>query len=493
MAEPLSRREFLDRVAAAGLAAGAAALDRSEAAAPGDPHLSGNFAPVAEERDAADLPVEGRLPDGLEGAYMRNGPNPAFPPLSYTYPLDGDGMIHAVHFEGGRARYRNRWVATRGLRAERRVGRALYGGVQQPVRVDRALVGPDGDPGPFKNVANTNVVRHAGRILALYEAGLPYALTDDLETIGEWTFHGRLDAAMTAHPRVDPVSGELHFFRYGSRRPYLVYFVADRGGRIVRRVPITLPEPVMLHDFVVTPRHVVFFDCPAVLTERGFVWKGERETRVGVLSRAAAGRAPRWFPMPPFFVFHFVNAFDGGRRITVDYVRHATFGGAPPPPGTARRPPALHRLTVHLAGGGATDTPLDDHPVEFPRFDERRTGRAHRFAYVPTRGDASGPPGLFDGLLRYDAERGTTSIHRYGAGRFTGEAVFVPRPGATGEQDGWVLSFVYDAGRDASDCVVLDAGDFTGPPAAVVRLPARVPEGLHGNWFPGPLGATRPR
>jgi carotenoid cleavage dioxygenase len=489
--DPLSRREFLDRVAGAGLAAGMAALERREAAAQAGPHLSGNFAPVAEERDAADLPVEGRLPDGLEGAYMRNGPNPAFPPLSYTYPLDGDGMVHAVYFEGGRARYRNRFVLTRGLRAERRAGRALYGGVGQPVPVDPAVVGPDGDPGPFKNIANTNVVRHAGQILALYEGGLPYALTDDLGTTGEWTFHGRLADAMTAHPRVDPASGELHFFRYAGRRPYLVYLVADRAGRLARRVPVALPEPVMLHDFVLTERHVVFFDCPAVFTERGFVWKGERETRVGVLARRS-GRA-RWFSIAPFFVYHFVNAYDGERRITVDYVRHAAFGAGPPPPGPARRPPALHRLTVNLAGGTVSDTQLDDHAVEFPRFDERRTGRAHRFAYVPTRVDATGPPGVFDALLRHDAERGTASVHRYGPGRFTGEAVFVPRPGATGEQDGWVLSFVYDAGRNASDLVILEAGDFTGAPVATVRLPVRVPEGLHGNWVPGPLAAARPR
>jgi carotenoid cleavage dioxygenase len=394
-------------------------------------------------------------------------------------------MVHAVYLEGGKARYRNRWVMTRGLQAERRAGRALYGGLGQPVPLDPAAVGPDGDPGPFKNVANTNVIRHAGQLLALYEGGLPYALTDDLETTGEWTFQGKLTDAMTAHPRVDPGTGELHFFRYSGRRPYLVYYVADRAGRLVRRIPIAMPEPVMLHDFVLTERHAVFFDCPAVFTERGFVWKGEREARVGVLARRPGH--VRWFATPPFFTYHFVNAFEGERKITVDYVRHTAFGAGAPPPGTMRRPPALHRLTVDLAAGTVADAQLDDHVVEFPRFDERRTGRAHRYAYVPTRLDAGGPAGMFDGLLRYDGERQTASVHRYGAGRFTGEAVFAPRPGGAGEQDGWVLSFVHDAARNASDLVVLDAGDFTGAPVATVRLPVRVPEGLHGNWVPAPL------
>ena len=132
-----------------------------------DPYLQGNNAPVHEEIDVANLPVDGELPHDLEGIYMRNGPNPAFDPISYTYPFDGDGMIHAVYFDKGRARYRNRWVKTKGLKAEQRAGRALYGGLFNPVPIDPSLVGPDGDPGPIKNVANTSVIQHGGHILAL--------------------------------------------------------------------------------------------------------------------------------------------------------------------------------------------------------------------------------------------------------------------------------------------------------------------------------------
>jgi carotenoid cleavage dioxygenase len=488
-------------MAGAGAAMGAHALAGApEAAMPesprGDanPFLSGNFAPVAEERDLVDLPVQGRLPAGLAGAYLRNGPNPAFPPIAYTYPLDGDGMIHAVYLANGRARYRNRWVVTRGLKAERRAGRALYGSIQHPVPVDARDVGADGDPGPFKNVANTSVIRYAGRVLALYEGGLPYALTEDLETRGEWDFAGKLTSSMTAHPRFDPATRELHFFRYLGARPYLTYFVGDRSGRIVRSLPIELPEPVMVHDFVLTDRHVVFVDCPAVLTEQGIVWKAERETRIGVLPRQGRSPAIRWFSTPPFFVYHFVNGFSDERQVTVDYVRHAAFGAGPAasdPPGR-RRPPSLSRLTLDLARGTVKDEPLDDRPVEFPRMDERRTGRPYRFGYVPTRIDA-GAPGIFDGLVQYDVERKTAAVRTYGAGRSTGEAVFVARPGGAGERDGWVLSFVYDSGRDASDLVILDAADFTGEPVATVRLPVRVPEGLHGSWLPGAPPASRGR
>jgi carotenoid cleavage dioxygenase-like enzyme len=167
-----------------------------------NPHLRGGFAPVWDELTVEGLPVRGEIPRELAGAYMRNGPNPAYPPLSYTYPFDGDGMVHALYLAEGRATYRNRFVLTAGLRAERRAGRALYGGLARPVPLDPALVGPDGDPGPFKNVANTNVVRHAGRTLALWEAGLPYELTQDLDTRG--TAPGRLSHQGPGYARPGP-------------------------------------------------------------------------------------------------------------------------------------------------------------------------------------------------------------------------------------------------------------------------------------------------
>src|ERR1044071_3235390 len=126
-----------------------------------DPHLSGNFAPIGPELDVADLPViAGRIPPGLSGAYMRNGPNPLFKPISYTYPVDGDGMIPAIYLGNGRARYRTRRVRTGSLAVERRAGRAIYGGLEHPVPVDPALVRPGENPGPFKNGAFINVLRH---------------------------------------------------------------------------------------------------------------------------------------------------------------------------------------------------------------------------------------------------------------------------------------------------------------------------------------------
>jgi carotenoid cleavage dioxygenase-like enzyme len=193
---------------------------------------------------------------------MRNGPNPKYEPISYMYPFEGDGMIHALYFEKDRVRYHNRWIDTRELRAETRAGKALYGGFERPAQPEERYLKP-GDPrSPFKNSANTNVIEHGGHILALYEGGLPHKLSADLETLGPWDYSGAIPS-MTAHPRLDPITGDLHFFSYSIMAPpFLTYYVADPRGQILKTLPIDLPNPTLIHDMVLTENYVVFFDCP---------------------------------------------------------------------------------------------------------------------------------------------------------------------------------------------------------------------------------------
>src|SRR5690606_25653284 len=167
-----------------------------------DPFLTGPYAPVFDERSVNGLRVTGELPAGLRGAFLRNGPNPAFPPLGRYHIFDGDGMVHGVWFDGdGGARYANRWVRSRGLLAEAAAGKALFGGLSEfslpePEVLEAA--------GMMKNTANTHIVGHAGRTLALMEGSRPTELGADLETVGECDFGGALHGAMTAHPKFDP-------------------------------------------------------------------------------------------------------------------------------------------------------------------------------------------------------------------------------------------------------------------------------------------------
>jgi carotenoid cleavage dioxygenase-like enzyme len=239
----------------------------------------------------------------------------------------------------------------------------------------------------------------------------------------------------------------------------------------------------MVHDFAVTPAHVVFFLCPVVMeaeaAERGgpvLAWRPERGTRIAVLRRDGA-EAPRWFDADPFFVFHFMNAHEEADRITVDYVQYGAFLA----PGA---PPCLWRLTLDLAGGGVARRQLDDRVGEFPRVDPARVGLPNRYGWLPVKGGASGPAGTMGALARYDFATGAVAVHEFGPGREVDEPVFVPRPGAGEEGDGWVMAYVYDRATDGSVCAVLDAREIGRAPMAEIVMPRRVPHGLHGSWMP---------
>ena len=450
--------------------------------------LQNNFAPWGTEGAARDLPVVGRIPRELNGTYYRNGPNPAFPPLGRYHWFDGDGMIHAVTLDDGRASYRNRYVLSRGLREEQEAGRALYRGLLEFQATEI--------PG-FKNTGNTNIVWHAGKLLALVEAALPTRMmAGPLDTVGEYDFDGRLAGPMTAHPKLDPETGEMLFFGYSPFPPYLTYHVAAADGALVRSEVIDVAWPSMMHDFAITKDHVVFILCPLVfsferLAERGgaFSWEPERGTRLGVMPRRGGNADVRWFDTDPSYVFHPMNAYEDGDAIVLDVARYGRLdfmsAAAVEEPGYRDANAArLHRWRIDLARGGVASTPLDDMVTEFPRVDERRLGRRHRFGYMAARepelNDGAQP--LWTAVRKYDLERGGVTERRFGAGNGVGEPLFVPRTASAGEDDGWVLVLVYDAARDTSDFWILDAQDVAGEPVARVTLPHRVPYGFHGNW-----------
>ncbi|WP_137178192.1 carotenoid oxygenase family protein [Roseomonas sp. AR75] len=455
-----------------------------------DPHLSGAFAPVGPEIDAEDLEVvAGRIPPALRGTYMRNGPNPEFKPISYTYPFDGDGMIHAVRFEDGRARYRNRFVRTRALTVERRAGRAVYGGIMHPVPVDPTLVGEDGQKGPYKIGAYINVLRHAGQILALNEASPAYAMTAELETLGEWCPGTEQPISIGAHNRRHPRTGSLFGISYAVTMPLVDVHEIGADGRRLRSFPVPLAAPSMIHDFVLTERHLVLlvgpaiFDAAAAAEGKPFLqWRPEIGTRIGVVP--LDGGAVRWMQIEPFFVFHFANGFERGGEIVLDYVRHAALSLGPT--SGPRVPPRLHRLVLDLAGGPVRDAALVEFGAEFPRVNDLRETQPTRFVYLPTRSASLAqrdlPTGSFNTLVKVDCETGATWRHDFG-NRVIGEAVFIP-DGGEAEDAGYLATYAFEGASGRSDLVLLHASDLAAEPAAVIRMPQRVPQGLHGNWIP---------
>lgn len=412
--------------------------DRPEGAPPF--HLTGNYAPIAQEFTATELEVHGCLPPELRGTYVRNGPNPRPGQPSPIWFL-GQGMLHGVRLEGGRAHwFRNRWVR-----------------------------------GP--STSNTHVVRHAGRTLALVETAAPVEVDEELETVGPFDFGGRLTHGMTAHPKTCPSTGELLFFTYSLAAPFLRYYRADASGTIVQEEAIEVGAPTYMHDFAVTTSRVLFFDLPLLYNGwRAPVplqWSTDYGARIGVLPRAGRGSDIRWFPIAPCTISHTVNAWEDGQRVVLDVVRG-------PHPGA---PTTLWRYAIDLATGSVTEKELDPLHVEFPRINDRRTGLPHRFVYALELRDVRNGAPTDSALRRFDLQTGRSVIHPAGHGRVCGEACFVPRAGATAEDEGWALCFVYDRARDAGLLAVLDAADPAAPPVATVTLPTRVPFGFHGNWL----------
>jgi carotenoid cleavage dioxygenase len=443
-------------------------------------YLTGNFAPVTTEVTATDLPVVGRIPDSLNGRYLRNGPNPVTPPDPAAYHwFIGDGMVHGIRLENGAARwYRNRWVRSRAVATA--LGETWPGG---PVHADM-------DAAP-----NTNVIGHAGRTLALVESGpVPYELTDELDTVGPTNLDGTLPAGYTAHPKLDPVTGELHAMAYwwgwGNQ---VQYIVIGRDGRVTRTVDIPTKGPTMMHDFSLTENHVVVYDQPVIFdlddAMKGvafpYHWDDDYGSRLGVMPRAGTADDIRWFEVDPCYVFHPMNAYDDGDQIVLDVVRHPRMFDRVrngPDDGV----PTLDRWTIDRSGGKVIEERLDDRGQEFPRVDERLVSRRHRYGYAALADDTilsdlSQPRA---GLVKHDVEKGTSEVHAFSAHAGPAEGVFVPSSPDATEDDGYVLAIVYDPDRDGSDLVILASQDFTGEPVARVQLPQRVPFGFHGNWVP---------
>ncbi len=467
------------------------ALSDSAAARP--VHLHGHYAPVLDEIDAVDLPVEGALPPELVGRYLRNGPNP-LPGSDPGHWFTGPGMLHGVRLNAGRAEwYRNRWVRTRALEGHPFLSEA---------GVDLTAV-----------PANTHVVAHAGRVLALVENGLPYEVDRALGTRGPCDFGGRLTTAMTAHPKTDPDTGELHFFGYSPFPPFLTYHRLSAAGELVVSRPVEVRAPTMTHDFAITAHHVVWLDLPMTFQwERmaagmPFGWDDAYGARLGVMRSDDAASIVRWFEIDPCYVFHVGTAYEDAQgRIVVDGARYSPsdvavmWDGEPTmpldgdPAGTAASTGSsrMHRWTLDPATGAVTETPLDDRGVEFPTLDDARVGRSARYRY------AVASSSRVNAVVKLDLGEGgggRTTAHELGPDIAAGEAVFVPSevPGRA-EDDGWLLTIVTRRDGSASQLLVLDATDVTRA-VATVALPRGVPAGFHGSWVPdhAPPGSSPSR
>ncbi|MGC4957539.1 carotenoid oxygenase family protein [Actinomadura citrea] len=458
-------------------------------------HLNGTFAPVSEEVDEAELQIEGELPADLDGVYLRNGPNPRFTPIgSYLFPIDGDGMVHGVWMSQGRARYRNRFVRTPALRAEEAAGRALWGGIESMIIPGAEEVGP-ALAQTFKELPDINVVRHGGRLLALAESGCPYRMSPELETLGRETFGDGLPAGITAHPKVDPRTGQMAVFCYALEEPFLTWSLLGADGSLDRGpTAVEGPEePVMIHDMALTGRYLVlvlapaFLDLAAALQGGSFLdWRPERGTRIALIPRD--GGPVRWARDTAFWVWHTVNAYDTpAGHVVLDYVQWPGPGLGPRPAAPGGAPHGLARAVLDPDAGFIRRRLLDDARVEFPRVDDRVVaGPHHRIATAAGSGRTPDLlPGEYDALRWYEVSSDDVVAETWNAGPLSvGEPVFAPVPGTTDAGDGYWLTFATDRTDLTSWLLVLPGQNPADGPVTRVRIPVRVPLGLHGAWLP---------
>eukprot|EP01096_Ripella_sp_DP13-Kostka_P007990 TRINITY_DN2956_c0_g1_i2.p1 TRINITY_DN2956_c0_g1~~TRINITY_DN2956_c0_g1_i2.p1 ORF type:complete len:504 (+),score=162.43 TRINITY_DN2956_c0_g1_i2:8-1519(+) len=473
---------------------------------------------------AYTLYVQGNIPTDLVGEFFRNGANPVFVPRGGHHWFDGDGMIHGVRLQAdGNVNYVNRYVDTYRLAMERAVGGSLFpriGEMKGWTGLAKLIFnGIKGSLGLLSasrgsGSANTAVQFHNGKLLALVENDEPYALKiiNDgyFETMGRLTFGGKIGSTFSAHPKIDPETGEMLTFGYSvNKKPFCVYTVISEDGKVKSSIDIGLKTPVMMHDFAITKNYSLFLDFPLEFHPKDMVQKGfpfkfvDRPCRIGVIPRHASSAADmRWFEFAPGYTFHTLNAWEEPETNSIVlYGCHSNrvfldsfMDNAEYLPGEGL--PFLHEFRMNLETGETSERRLvvdeeNGHLFgEFPTINPQRQGLPTRYGYVATATipESGRFTAEFEGVAKVEITGGEGADVRkvgeitYGPGKFGGEAVFVPKVGGESEDDGYLLTFVFDENTEQSQFWIMDAKNMSPDPLAIIDLPQRVPYGFHGIW-----------
>ncbi|XP_057845783.2 probable carotenoid cleavage dioxygenase 4, chloroplastic [Cryptomeria japonica] len=471
--------------------------------------LAGNFAPVKETAPTECVNVQGTLPPCLDGVYIRNGPNPRYVPRAGHHLFDGDGMLHALRIKGNHATFCSRFVRTYKYAQEDIAGGPVmpnvfsgfysFAGVARgaliAARVAMGLFNPFNGGG----LANTSLLHFDNKLMSLGESDLPYVVrvTDsgDVETVGRYDFDGKLFMGMTAHPKLDPETGELFAFRYGPVPPFLNYFrVAPNGEKEPDVGILSMLQPSFIHDFAITGKYAIFPDTQIVVKPLDMILGSGspigcdtgKVPRLGILPRYATNDTEmKWVEVPGLNFFHSLNAWDEGDEIVL------IAANSYPVEHILERTHLVHstveKVRINLSSGIVVRTPLSSKCLEFGVINGRFLAKKNRFAYM----SIGAPLPKISGIVKLDFEKEEMSDVKecvvasrlYGPGWFGSEPFFVPRSEEdlnAEEDDGYVVAYTHHESTGESRFVVMDARSPTLDIVASVELPARVPYGFHG-------------
>ena len=464
--------------------------------------------PFRFEGELFDLEVEGRIPAELSGTFFRVGPDQQFPPMmGDANPFNGDGIVTAFRFKDGHVDLQHRYVRTHRFKAERAARRGLFGDYRNPFTDDPSVRGVQ------RTVSNTNVVPHAGMLLAMKEDGPPYALDMvTLETRQLWDWNGQMTAtSFTAHPKIDPHSGEFVGYAYaakGEATKDIAFYAFDQLGKKIREIWFQGPHAAMIHDCGITEHYIVLPMIPQLMDierlKRGgiaFQWEPEVDQVYVVIPRDGAAQDIRFFRAANGFPGHVINAFDAGGKVYLDLpvVNDNVFWFFPDAKGQHPAPPSLRTQVTRWCfdTNQKSDVPkakvIAEISAEFPHMDDRYIGRPYRYAFMqatdPTRpydATRAGPimGFFFNTYLTLDMTTGRSKSWFAGDTSSTQEPVFAPQRADAPEGHGYVMGVVNRRAEHRSDLVILDAQRMDEGPIATIKCPVRLKYGIHGNWVP---------
>ncbi len=452
-------------------------------------------------------PVSGSVPKQLKGTLFRNGPGLLdIGGIPIKHPFDGDGMVCAFTFDKGNVYFRNRFVRTQGFLEEQAAGTILY----------RNVFGTQKTGGwwknafdfQFKNVANTNIIYWGGKLLALWEGGLPYRLDPHtLETLGTDQLEGVLEAedAFAAHPWIEPQSV------INNHQPCLINFYVDAGlsttlhtyefdsnFQLLRNQRHPVPGFAFIHDFAITPHYYIFFQNPVkfnpipyALGLRGagecIKFQPQQNTRIWVIPRNRdRGETVKQLEVNAGFIFHHGNAFElNEHQLCVDSICYADLPDVDPNSDfrdvdfEALDPGQLWRFTLNLDTATVEKELAEPRCCEFPTIHPQKVGQPYRYVFMGTAHQSRGNAPL-QAILKYDWQTQQRHVWSAAPRGFVSEPTFVPKPEAETEDDGWVLTLIYNAAKHCSELVILAGSNLEE--IARLELKYHIPYGLHGSW-----------